>query len=256
MTKKYGAWALAACAAMAMGLTGCGGDDKKDDKPTKPPAPATNGVEKLTGPEIADKAKNELTSATSMRINVSGKDEGAAMNMNMIMDTKGDCRGSMTTAEGAFELVKLGDKVWMKPDEQAMKSIFGDDKEVQKLLHGKWMYGTTTADKDLKDMTAVCDLKGLQASAGGSSESNKTFTKGAVTTLDGHQVIPVSGKNRSGEPITLSVALEGKPYPVKIVKTGADASTSTLSDFEKPVGTQTPPEMETIDMDELAKSSG
>ncbi|WP_431043888.1 hypothetical protein ACQUSR_19645 [Streptomyces sp. P1-3] len=260
MRKKYGVWAVAACAAMTLGLTGCGGDDKKDDNgdksPTKPAAPATNGVEKLTGPEIADKAKNELTSATSVRMNAEGKDGGQSMKMNMLMDNKGDCRGSMTMgSQGSFEIVKLGDKVWMKPDAQFMKTMFGEDAEVTKLLTGKWMYGSTTTDKDLKDMADVCDLKSVQASAAGSTEQNKSFTKGTVTTLDGHQVIPVSGKNGSGEPITLSVALEGKPYPVKVVKTGADSTTSTLSDYNKPVGTETPPETESIDMAELEKSA-
>ncbi|MBH5336507.1 hypothetical protein IHE55_17700 [Streptomyces pactum] len=263
--KKYGLWAVAACAAMAMGVSGCGGDDGKDsgkddkkvtEQETK--APATNGVEKLTAKEIYEKGKTELTQAKSLRMQSEGKDEGQAMKMDLHLDTAGSCRGSMSMGEGgSFELIKLGDKVWMKPDAAFWKTSMGAEgggEQAAKLFEGKWLYGTTSDDM-LKSMSEVCDLKSIQDEAA-AEKPDTTMTKGSPTTVDGQQVIQVKGKNDDGAPTTASIALTGKPYLVKIEETGADATTARFSDFDKPVDTQTPAQNQTIDVAKMEQELG
>ncbi|MFH8368529.1 hypothetical protein [Streptomyces sp. NPDC018031] len=263
--KKYGVWAVAACAAMVMGVSGCGDNDKDSDKGgdkvtggEQSKAPASNGVDKLSATEIYEKSTTELGKAKSLRILGDGKEEGQAMKMDLLLDKSGNCRGSMTMGSaGSFELVKVGEKVWMKPDDAFWKTSMGSEggEQASKLFSGKWMYGTTSDDM-LKDMAGVCDLSAIQAKAAADSADEKGFTKGAPTSIDGQQVIQLKGKNDEGKPLTYSVALTGKPYPVKIEEAGADQSTMTFSDFDKPVGTDTPAEAESIDVAKMEKELG
>ncbi|KUJ66958.1 hypothetical protein ACZ90_31545 [Streptomyces albus subsp. albus] len=262
MNKKYGVWAAAACTAMVVGLSGCGSSDK-DDKGGKTggntvekPA-ATSGVEKLSAQQISDKAKAELIKVKSMRMNVTGTDGGQPMKLDLALDSAGNCRGSMTSGTaGSFELVKMGEKVWMKPDDAFWKTQLGPQKgaEGAKLFSGKWLHGSTS-DPQLKDMAEMCNLKAMQAKAAADTDNNH-FTKGTPVTQGGQQVIPLNGKTEKGAPLTLYVAITGKPYPVKIVESGKDASTTELSDYDKPVSTDTPSDAESIDVAKLQQELG
>ncbi|MFC0601151.1 hypothetical protein [Streptomyces palmae] len=261
MNKRYGVWAAAACAVLAVGASGCGKDS--DDKGgrtgggTDKPAITTSGVEKLSAQQISEKAKAELLKATSMRMKIDGTDGGERIRMNLALDTTGNCRGSISPdGTGVIEIVKVGDRVWMKPDEAAWKLQLGPQQgaETAKLFSGKWLSGTTS-DEGLKEMAESCDLKSLQSEA--ASESfDDDFTKGTPETLNGQQVIPLKGRNDKGNPETLYVAITGKPYPVKFVETGKDGGTVELSDYDKPIPTDTPTEAESINFAEFEDELG
>ncbi|MFC0601152.1 hypothetical protein [Streptomyces palmae] len=262
MNKKYGVWAVAACAALAMGVSGCGKDsddkaDKGGDKTAEKPV-ATSGVEKLSAQEIAEKAKTELVNAKSMRLKADGTDGGKPMTMDLAFDSTGSCRGSMSMGDaGSFELIKLADKVWMKPDDAFYKSQIAPGEggaEAAKLFKGKWLHGSTS-DPMLKSMSEVCDLKGMQAKMAEDTKKS-TFTKGAPETQNGQQVIPLKGKDSDGQPETMYVAITGKPYPVKVVSSGKDGGTMVLSDYDKPIAKDTPTAGETIDVSKLQEELG
>ncbi|WP_186319199.1 hypothetical protein [Streptomyces sp. SAJ15] len=261
------AWAVAACAALALAITGCGSDksDKggKSDKDgsilgTKPDKGSDAGSElaKLSAKEISKKAETELESAKSLRMKMDLTSAGTRQKMDLALDGSGNCAGSMEMGtEGSFELIKLSDKVWMKPDETFWKTQAGSDgAAAAELFKGKWVHGSTS-DEMFKDMTDVCDLAGFQQSLD-TDDSDDKMTKGTLVTVDGNKVIPVNGKSSDGDPMTLYVAAEGKPYPLKIVQKGTESGSIELTDWDKPVPTTTPPADQVVDMAKLQEQLG
>ncbi|GAA0398614.1 hypothetical protein [Streptomyces luteireticuli] len=255
MARKYGIVVAAAGLAAVVGLTGCGkggdGDKKSDDKKSdkaaasSPAAPAGGGLEKLSGKEISDRAKKELQSATSLRFKVTGTKGGEAMTVDLAMDKQGNCVGTVGSgSQGAAEVIKVGDQVWMKADEKLWKAQAGP--QAAELLKGRYIHGPAS-DPKLKGMTTACDLAVLQAKIGSGGDSGKEITKGAPGSVDGQPVVPISA-----EGTTISVASTGSPYPLKI-DNSKDGSTVRLTDWNKPVQTKTPPADQTIDVEKLKK---
>ncbi|WP_171168828.1 hypothetical protein [Streptomyces sp. I05A-00742] len=252
MNRKHGIVMTAVGMAAVMGLSACGSSEKKsDDKKPEKSASAKNeaqgggGLEKLSGKEISEKAKQELRNATSLRFKMKGAKGPDAMDIDLAVDNKGNCAGTVTSpTTGSAEVIKLGDRVWMKADEKLWKSQANP--QVAELLKGRYITGPTS-DPKLKGMTSACDLAAMQAKVGDEKESGE-IKKGAATTLDGQPVVPISSDGT-----TISVAAAGRPYPLKI-DDSKDGSVVRLTDWNKPVSAKAPPAGQTIDITKLQKS--
>ena len=59
-----------------------------------------------------------------------------------------------------------------------------------------------------------------------------------VTTVNGQKVVALTDTAKHG---TLYVAASGKPYPVAIVKSGANGGRISFGQFNKPVSLTPPP---------------
>ncbi|MGK5641194.1 hypothetical protein ACSNOK_23195 [Streptomyces sp. URMC 126] len=255
MKRKHGIAMAAACVAAVMGLSACGSEDGKksdDKKPAKAadsaPAQDTasgNGVEKLPGKEISDKAKKELQNATSLRFKMSQTEDGERMDIDLALDKQGNCAGTVKTpSTGTIEVLRLGDRVWMKADEKLWMSK--GNPQAAELFKGRYVTGPTS-EPNLSRMTKGCDLTALQAKVGQDDDDQETVVKGAPTTVDGQPVVPISAKDT-----TISVATTGRPYPLKIENT-KEQSAVTLTDWNKPVPAKAPPADQTIDVTKLKK---
>ncbi|MER5781154.1 hypothetical protein ABT104_05415 [Streptomyces mobaraensis] len=256
MKRKHGIAMTAVGMAAVLGLSACGSDskdDKDDKKPTKAadsaPAKDTasgNGVEKLSGKEISDKAKTELKNAGSLRFKATGSKNGEQMNIDLAMDKQGNCAGTIATpTSGSAEVIKLGDKVWLKADEKMWTSKANP--QAAELLKGRYVSGPTS-DPKLSGMTKACNLAAMQAQMGQDDSGTETIAKGPLTMVDGQPTVPISAKGT-----TISVATTGRPYPLKIEDT-KDKSIVTLTDWNKPVPAKAPPADQTIDITKLQKS--
>lgn len=267
MTRKYGVLAAAACVIATLGVAGCGGDskdDSKDAKDTKREASQEpkNELANLTAQQISDKAKNALLGASSLRMKMQQGTAADAMQMDMALDNKGNCQGTIGVGQGASsEVIKSGDKVWMKPNERfwSQPEIGGgkDGAAAAELFKGRYIYGTTNDDM-LKDNADMCDLAAMQATIKSSSSSKDKLTKGEPTKLGSQLVVPLSGPGDApGEKETMYIAATGTPYPLKIVTEGGSGSgTVELSDYGKPVTPTPPPASETIDVAKIEKQFG
>ncbi|MEU4131698.1 hypothetical protein [Streptomyces wuyuanensis] len=225
--------------ALAAGGTAYAGDD----------------IETLTARQIAEKAREALVGARSVHITSKGdlREPGSPNELDLALDRSGNCAGTVSMGdEGSVEIVKRGETVWMKPDAAFWKNqVPGGGDTVKELVGDRYLRGTTDNGL-LKGMTEVCDLDRFVDRLTGVPTSDVDLTKGKKTKVDGVDAIPVSG-NLAGRTITLYVATEGKPYPVRLVVTSAGAAKATVdfSDFDEPVPTETPPAGESVDLSTL-----
>ncbi|GGV54584.1 hypothetical protein [Streptomyces spectabilis] len=253
MSLKSGRAATGVCAAAALALLvpACSSDDDDGDKKDK--------TSDLSAQEISDKAKQELLDATSVHIKLEEKGTDAEKDdpasMDLTLDRDGNCTGKLTFAAGggSADLVKRGDKVWMKPDSAFWKNQVpgGDGAAAAELFKSRYVHGSTS-DPLLKGLSEVCDLKKLQKSVDEDSDDDTDkLKKGEVTTVDGTKVIPLTS-TEDGKEKTLYVASEGKPYLIRATEKGdGEDKTTTLSDYGDPVPTKTPSAGESVDIGKL-----
>ncbi|MFC9245512.1 hypothetical protein ACFT7S_16255 [Streptomyces sp. NPDC057136] len=217
---------------------------------------ADDDFESLTAQQIADRSRDALLDADSLRLTSEGDlGEGKApMTVDLTLDRDGNCRGSVDLGEdkGAVEVIKRGDAVWLKPDSAFWKSqvpIGGTTFEA--ILDGRYMKGEAD-DPRLRSVTEACDLDTFrELLTDNADKTNGTLTKGTKTTVGDTPVIPVT-RTEGREKLTLYVATEGKHYPVRLTVQGSSADAVVgLSGFDKPVPTATPSEDETVDVTAL-----
>jgi hypothetical protein len=240
--------ALCLAAAATAGLTGClPGENKADSKPKGPFAG-------LTGGEIADRAVKATTGATSLRMkgDVPDDQDGGMIGIDMALDKKGECAGTMSMAgQGKADLIKTGDTVYMKYDEaflraQSKGESKADTDAAVAMLAGKWTKMSATGS-DAKDIASFCDLNSV---LGGAEDVNSDAARGKTTTVDGTPAIVLHEKDGKDR-YTLYVATEGKPYLLRVDSTSAkDPGTLTFSDYEKPVPAKAPAG-KVLDLDKL-----
>ncbi|ATL29937.1 putative lipoprotein [Streptomyces formicae] len=274
MSRKRVTGSAACCAAALLILPACSSDGDGKDKVKD----RTGGVGNLSAREISDKAKQELLDAKSVHISMratgsdatkdtdsdtesdsdadTDSDSDDPASMELTLDRDGNCVGSMKMANGAaLELVKRGDKVWVKPDEKFWKTQVpgGEGEAAAEIFKNRYVHGTTS-DVMLREVSEVCDLRKVQKEIeDDSDDATKSLAKGEPTTLDGTDVIPLTGKD-DGKETTLYVATEGKPYLLKAVEKGdGDDTTTTFSDYDKPVPSKTPSADESVDVSKLQR---
>lgn len=222
------------------------------------PALALADTEDLSARQISDRAERELLDAKSVRLEL--KQQGTdtkgdePVSMDLTLDEDDNCVGSLRMAgdRGGLELIKRGEKVWLKPDLAFWKSQLpgGRGEAAAEIIGDRYLYGTTD-DALLKSMAGVCDLDAIQGEVKGKSEGNTALKKGGTTTVDGTSVVPVSGVE-DGRTTTLYVAAEGTPYLVRATEKGPGTdSTLTLSDYDKPVPSKTPSDEDSVDVSQL-----
>ncbi|RII21079.1 hypothetical protein DSC45_01565 [Streptomyces sp. YIM 130001] len=255
---SFGAVTATLCAgALLGGLTGCVADGA---------SAADGGTADLDAAEISDRARKALTGADSVHLTLEEKgtdadaDDRSPRAMDLTLDRDGNCAGSaeMGGDAGSFEIVKQGEKVWLKPDAPFWKAQTkgADGSAAAELFKNRWISGTTE-DPVLEGLSDVCDLGELQdrAVTGDSDASGgaKDLAKGDVGTVDGEKAIPLTSTEH-GRDKTLYVATEGKPYPLKATEQGDGTDrTITFTGYDEPVPTKTPAPADTVDIAKLRR---
>ncbi|MEU9619044.1 hypothetical protein ACIODT_17040 [Streptomyces sp. NPDC088251] len=220
-------------------------------------ARADNGIDKLTAQQIADRSRDALLSAHSLRLSTHG-DLGRGGNpstaLDLTLDRDGNCTGSVDLgrSQGSVRIVKRGNDVWVKPDADFWKSQVPDGGPAfAAILNGRYMKGSA-ADPRLRDVVNGCDLDTFRKLVGDHADNDRgTLNKGRKTTLDGAPVVPVT-RLRDGRTVTTYVAATGKPYPLRITVRGGGANAVVgFSAFDRPVPKATPPPDQTYDINAL-----
>ncbi|MEV0278196.1 hypothetical protein AB0I22_17680 [Streptomyces sp. NPDC050610] len=253
MTKRYGMWAAAICAAATVGVAGCGSDNSDSAK-------GKGELDGLSAQEISKKARGELSSASSLRMKMDAAAGTASAKMDIAADDKNNCAGTTSppTGKGSVEVVKRGDEVWLKPDTDVWTAATGDPKKgalAAKAAKGRYLHGKTS-EALLKQMASSCDdLKTFQKKIAGDNAGDEKLKKGEETTLGGKRVVPLTAKGKDGAESTIYVAAEGKPQLLKIAsKQNGKTSTMEFTDYGKPVAVNPPSEKESMSVDEFKKA--
>jgi hypothetical protein len=226
----------AVCALLATGtaLTGCAED----------PNEGTNGVGRLPADKIQGRAQQAAGSVGTVRLHGTVVTSGRTYTLDMRLKEKGGI-GSVTTKGETFRLLRIDDELYLKAGA------------------GFWGHGDGE-DDGRADAAAAAKLaeKYVKVPQGDPSYkkfigfTDKNVLLGGLLTLhgklatDGHheqsglRTIRVTGDKGSGG--TLDVSLEGKPYPVRLVRAGG-AGTLTFSAWGTDFPLEKPAEDETLD---------
>ncbi|PZT68635.1 hypothetical protein DN402_12530 [Streptomyces sp. SW4] len=233
------AGAVCALAVAGTGLTGCGGED---------PDAGTNGVGKLPAEKIQARTRTAAESASAVRLAGTVVTSGRTYKLDMQLKPDGGT-GSVTAEGRTFRLLRIGEKLFLKADAEFWSSDSaggaggdsgGGDAAAAEKLGGKYVT-VPQADPQYKKFIGFADkdllLDGL-LTLHGTVETDGRHEQGGVRT------IRISGDKGSGG--SLDVSLEGKPYPVRLVRAG-EAGTILFSDWGKDFPLQEPPKDETLD---------
>ncbi|WEH39824.1 hypothetical protein OG233_10175 [Streptomyces sp. NBC_01218] len=243
--RRRTALALALGAGLALGLTGCSGED---------PDAGTNGLGKLPATEIDTRARAAADAAGAVHLAGTLISKDGSYTLDMRLNADGGT-GSVTSEESTFAVLRVGDDLYLKADaafwsaEQDGKGE-DDDAEAAKKLDGKYVK-VPEDDPTYKRLRGFTEkdtlLDGLLTLHG-------TVNKGDRDTITGVPTIQILGGK--GEGGTLDVALRGEPYPVRVAR-GGGGGTVTLADWGRSFDLAAPPREETVDYGgELPRSSG
>lgn len=243
--------AATVCVAVVSGVTGCSqGDDK-----------AADPFAGLTADAIADKAVATTKAATAFHMNGTGKTDGEEMTVDLSVDSKGSCKGTMQSPKGGkAEMLGTGGVSYMKGDDAFWSSTTGGEGEspeeagaMTALLKGRWMKMPAGGEGG---PDAFCDLKTIVKDMD-EETPRKGLTRGADADVEGTPAVVLTGKGTKGETTTFYVAKDAaKPYVLRVVEAGGEEpGTVTFSDYEKPVTVTAPPADQVVDMTELAGAS-
>lgn len=207
-------------------LSGCSGD----------PDAGTNGVGKLPADTIQTKTRAAADAAEAVRLSGTVVTSGRSYTLDMRLKSDGGT-GSVTSKGATFRLLRVGEQLYLKADAAFWN---GGDTTAADKLEGKYVKVPAT-DPSYKKFSGFTDkdvlLDGL-------------LTLHGTLATDGHheqsgvRTIRVTGDDGSGG--TLDVSLEGKPYPLRLVRAG-DAGTLRFSDWNKNFTVSRPAPSDTVD---------
>ncbi|MFE1884061.1 hypothetical protein [Streptomyces diastatochromogenes] len=221
----------AACALAvtgAMVLTGCSSED---------PDAGTNGVGKLAPDRIQAKTRAAADGAPALRLSGTVVTSGRTYKLDMRLKADGGT-GSVTSEGTTFGLLRVGQQLYLKADADFWSH--GGDTGAAGKLDGKYVK-VPQGDPAYKKFSGFTDkavlLDGLLTLHG------KLATDGHHDQ-SGTRTIRITGDAGSGG--TLDVSLQGRPYPLRLVRAGS-AGTLRFSDWGKDFTVTEPAKSETVD---------
>ncbi|MFE9019802.1 hypothetical protein ACFYNL_14695 [Streptomyces sp. NPDC007808] len=224
----------AVCALVVSGtaLTGCSED----------PDEGTNGVGKLSAAEIQRKTREAADSAEAVRLSGNVVTSGRTYTLDMRLKS-GGATGSVTAQGSTFQLLRIGEQLYLKADD-GFWSDAGDDGKADAAavdkLGGKYVK-VPQGDPSYKKFSGFTDkgvlLDGLLTLHG-------TLAKDGYHERAGTRIIRVTGDAGSGG--TLDVSLKGTPYPLRLTRAGG-AGTLTFSAWGKDFPLEEPAKDDTVD---------
>ncbi|MEU3771703.1 hypothetical protein AB0F11_00510 [Streptomyces sp. NPDC032472] len=215
-----------------------------------------NGIEDEPADVIAQKGRQSLLEARSLRWEGRTKDASGSYVVDFRLDREGNCTGTVELAphKGRIEIVKRGQDVWMKPDATFWKTQVPEKAEALiQLLNGRWMHGHAD-DPELRQLSSSCDVSHLQREYLPGPFATEDVKKGGKALVKETPAITVTGRS-GADWATLYVATEGKPLLLRIQgQTDGTQGEADFSEYDKPVPSKTPTPAESVDVSELQRT--
>jgi hypothetical protein len=231
----------AICAGLAPMLVGCG--EKKD------PDAGTNGIGKLSPAKIESRTLKVAKEANAVHLSGSVVTKGRTYKLDMRLKEgegkEGGGIGRLSSKESSFEMLRVGDALYLKADADFWASQKGgqsskSDSEAASKLGDKYVK-VPSGDPAYKKLSGFTDmhvlLDGLLALHG-------KLVTGARGAVDGVRTIRIEGGGGNGG--ALDVALEGVPYPLRFQR-AAHAGTVKFADWNKDFTLEAPDKNHIID---------
>lgn len=204
-------------------LAGCGN--------SKQAAPPNDEASKPATRVLAD-ANAAASSASSAHVSGNIRSSGTPITLDLTTVRGKGAKGSMSTNGLSFDLVRVGDTLYVRGSDAFLKHFAGA--AVAQLLHGKWLKGPATRGR----FRSLGPLTSLGALFAGVSAHHGKLSNDGQTTFKGEQVVAIRDTSDNSK---LYVAATGKPYPIAIVGgKGKESGTITFGDWNKPVSLSPP----------------
>jgi hypothetical protein len=252
-----------ACAALAGGVTGCS-DASSDTDGRKAPAKEGQGQEEQafegqSADEIADKAIAATKKAQSLRLSTESAAGAQTSTADYALDTKGSCQGRNTLQDATAEMRRIGPDTYIKGNAAYWTATLkqqGGGAKAQKqaaAFKDKWV---KLPPAEAKAAQSQCDKDALLAAMDNDKSERQGMTRGKDAQVQGKSTAVLHKKTAQGETLTLYVAAEGDPYILKLdEKSPKRTTTTSFSDYNKPVDVTAPPAGEVVDAAHAAKTA-
>ncbi|HET6635178.1 MAG TPA: hypothetical protein VFH77_09125 [Streptomyces sp.] len=230
------AWVLGA--VLPLLLAGCGGADE-----------GTNGVSELSAGTIEKKARAAAEAADSVRLSGTVVSKGQAYRLEMRLKRSGGIGEVSTRGGNTFQLLRVKDELYLKANSefwiQQEQGADADspskaDRAAAKKLEGMYVKvpkGDSAYDQ-LSSFTRMRVLLDGLLTMKGERE------RGETTKVDGVPAVEVRADGGRGG--TMYVALNGKPYPLRMER-GGGAGTVRLDDWNTKFAMRAPKDEQVVD---------
>jgi hypothetical protein len=237
----------AVCTALAVTLVGCADED---------PDVGTNGLGKLSAKKIESRALKAVDGANAVRLSGSVVTKGGTyrLDMRLKQGEDGGGIGQVSTKGSTFELLRVGDDLYLKADanfwaSQKSGEPSKSDKEAASKLDDKYVK-VPSGDPAYKQLSGFTDmdllLDGLFALQG-------KLATGDRGTVGGVRTIRISAGGGNGG--ALDVSLEGTPYPLRLQRAGG-AGVLELADWNKDFTLRAPSKDHIVDYGKQITAGG
>jgi hypothetical protein len=211
---------------MAGLLAGCGGSGGGTT------SSSSNGEASKSGTQVLSDATRAATGASSFHASGHVSSSGTSVTLDLTIAKGKGAKGSMSTGGASFDLVEVGNTVYIKGSDAFYKK-FGGAAAAQ-LLHGKWVKGSASTGQ----LAPLADLTDPQALFQEVAKNHGKLVNDGETTYAGQKVVEIK-KASSGD--ILYVAATGTPYPVALVGGKGDkGDTVTLDKWNQSVSISPP----------------
>jgi hypothetical protein len=194
--------------------------------------------------EIVAAAVTNTQAASTLHMTGVGSDSGKGVSFDLTLVRGQGCEGTLSMSKtDTFQIVYLGQTVWMKPG-NAFYASLGSNKAALSLLQGKYIKVPAT-NSLIRNISTLCTMKGLlggvaPASGGGYVKTTSTF--------GGQPAIKIT---QPGHPGYAFVSDTAKPVLLQVSEPGASGGTITFAGYNVPATITPPPASQTIDGSEL-----
>jgi hypothetical protein len=206
-------------------------------------SPSGGALASVSADEIARRAIANLKKVSSVHIAGWFTDSGQRIAMNLSLGNRG-CTGTLAIKkEGSFRVLKIGKKLWIKPDNKFWKyaagSAAGADSAAMQILSGKYIE-PNSKDSSLKAMGAFCSPS--QFASDFDSTQVTGMIRGTTTTISGQPALQIKD---IGDTASAYVTIASQPEILRL-----DSGSSGRLDFTRynvPLDLTPPPANETLD---------
>ncbi|MEU6574354.1 hypothetical protein [Streptomyces sp. NPDC046805] len=212
-------------------LAGCGGDGDPDA--------GTNGVGKLAADKIQAKTVAAADAAGAVRLSGTVVASGRSYALDVRLKSDGGT-GSVTSKGTTFRMLRIGKELYLKADAGFWHKADGGGAAAADKLGGKYVK-VPQGDPVYKKFSVFTD-KGVLL--GSLLSLHGKPAKDGYHEQAGTRTVRVTGDQGSGG--TLDVSLEGKPYPLRLVR-GGGAGTLSFSEWGKDFALTEPAKNDTVD---------
>jgi hypothetical protein len=194
----------------------------------------------LSADQIASRATADLKVVSSVHVKGSVQSSGQDIALNLSLGTQG-CTGTMgISGEGSFVLLKIGNTLWIKPDDKFWKHAAGSaGSALTDLVSGKYIKPSAKGSS-LASIGDLCNPAQFAKSFG----SNMTgMVKGTTTTIAGQSALQIKD---SGDAASAFVTVDAKPQFLRLDGGGSNGRLD-FTDYNAPLHLTPPPAAETLD---------